>query len=527
MEPKKILNNSADILLETVTEFCDAVCSTLGPGGRTVIIANSDGDIPHVTKDGVTVSESIRYADPTKQAIVSLIKESARKTAAAVGDGTTTSTLLTKTMVTEGLNAMNICDSIKAFLEYFDEAISDVVEYLEDTKTLINKDSELLHSVITISSNNDQEVIDLVNKAVKSAGVDGIINVEATDNLVSDVTITNGASLDTKVYTKVKSEKADTNIVLIEGPISDIYQIEQILRQASASKQPYIVIAKEFSVDVQRVVDINRSRSFADITLVEAEGFSSYRLEILRDIASITGATILSIDGSTSTLLRDYSVDHNGLVEKAIIGPNELILFPFEDKITSEVEKLVKELKAAYNDVKLDANSAASTHFKRRLSKYSSVATIKVGGTTQAEVIEKKDRVDDAVCAVSAAVNGGVLPGGGMALYYAGRFMESKRQATMSFDQQSALAVVISACYIPVRVLCSNAGIDWDKYSSDPKFADNETTVLDIDSLEIGDAFTLGIIDPALVAINAMINASSVTKTLIKSKVIIIPDNNG
>jgi len=526
MESKQIIKNSADIVIETVREFCDAVCSTLGPGGRTVIIANGDGDIPHVTKDGVTVSESIKYADATKQAIISLIKESARKTAIAVGDGTTTSTLLVKNMVIDGLTALNICDSTKAFLEFFDEAISDVVEYLEDTKTIINKDSDLLHSIITISSNNDQEVIELVNKAVKSAGVDGIINVETTDNLVSEVIITNGASLDTKVYTKTKSEKTDVNIVLIEGPVSDIYQIEQVLRQASVSKQPYIVIAKEFSADVQRVVDINRSRSFADITLAEAEGFSSYRLEILRDIASITGATILSIDGSTSTLVRDYSVIHNGLVEKAIIGPNELILFPFEDKITPEVEKLVKELKIAYNEVRLDANSAPGTHLKRRLSKYSSVATIKVGGATQAEVIEKKDRVDDAVCAVSAAVNGGVLPGGGMALYYAGQFMKSKVRDDMSFDAKSALSIVVNACVAPVQMLCSNAGIDWSKYADDPRFSDSETTVLDIDSLEIGDAFTLGIIDPALVAINAMINASSVTKTLIKSKVIIIPDNN-
>lgn len=527
MEPKKIVKNSAEIVLETVTEFCDAVCSTLGPGGRTVIIADSDGDIPHVTKDGVTVSESIKYSDPTKQAIVSLIKESARKTATAVGDGTTTSTLLVKHMISNGLNAISICDSAKAFIDYFDEAISDVIEYLEDTKTIIDKDSDLLTSVITISSNNDQEVIDLVNKAVKSAGVDGIINVESTDSLISEVTTTNGASLDTRVFTKSKSEKTETGIILIEGPISDVYQIEHILRHIRTTNQPFIIIAKEFSDTVQRVIDVNKSRSFIDVTLAEAEGFSSYRLEILRDIAAITGATILSVDGSTSTLLRDYLPMHTGVVEKAIISPNEIILFPFEDKITPETDKLVKELKAAYNEVKLDANSAPGTHIKRRLSKYSSVATIRVGGATQAEVAEKKDRVDDAVCAVSAAVNGGVLPGGGMALYYAGQFMKSKLTDDLPFDKKSALSVVIDACTAPIKTLCGNAGVDWDKYSSNPLFKDSETTVLDLDSLEVGDAFTLGIIDPALVAINAITNASSVTKTLLKSKVIIIPENNG
>lgn len=531
MENKKIVSDSGSLILNTVVEFCDAVCSTLGPGGRTVIIA---ADTPHVTKDGVTVSESIRYADPAKNAIVDLIKESARKTAQSVGDGTTTSTLLVKEMVASSFAALGKEPSRKAFLDVLDETISDVVEYLEDTKTTIEKDSELLESIISISSNRDSEVIELVNKAVKAAGVDGIINVESTDNLISTVDITSGASLDTRVFTRSKSEKELPYIVLIEGPVTDVYQMQPILVAAaqysvsSSNRRPFIVIAKEFSQEVQRVVEINKTRNSLDVTLAEAEGFSSYRLEILRDIAMLTGATIMSVDGSLKEHIRDMSTSWFGQVEKAIIGPNEIILFPFEDKYTPEVDALVKGLKIAYNEVKLDPNSAPGTHLRRRLSKFSSVATIKVGGATQAEVIEKKDRIDDAVCAVSAAVNGGVLPGGGMALYYAARFIRrNKYREDLPDIVKAAIRVVINACSAPIYTLCKNAGIDWFTYSSNEAFKESENMVLDIDTLEVGDAFKLGIIDPALVAINAVTNAASVTKTLIKSKVIIIPDTNG
>ena len=516
--------NIDSVLKDTVDEFCGAVCSTLGPGGKTVIIAD---DQPHVTKDGVTVSENIYYSDPAKNAIVSLIKEAARKTAHSVGDGTTTSTLLVKSFIDYGSLALQTCKSQKDFFDAFDEAISDVIEYLEDSKISIDKDSSILSSVISISSNGDQEVIDLVNKAVKAAGADGVINVETSDNLVSTVESTNGASLDTKVYTNGKFEKGVTSIILIEGPVADVHQIEPILRVASQTKQPHIIIAKEFGQDVQRVININNTRNSLDVTLVEAEGFSLYRLELLRDIAAVTGATILSVDGSTSVNLRDYSSAHNGTVEKALISPNELILFPFEDKYNEETDKLVNKLKAEYNQVKLDENSAPASHLKRRLAKYSSIATISVGGATQAEVKEKKDRVDDAVCAVSAAVNGGVLPGGGMALFYAGRFLHSKSRKMMKADEQAAINVVIDTCLTPISFLCVNAGVDWENEVKNPAFNASENTVLDLNTMKVGDAFELGIIDPALVAINAIVNASSVAKTLLKSKVIIIPEDNG
>lgn len=520
----KIINNAEDIIIETISEFCGAVCSTLGPGGKNVIISTGEV-VPHVTKDGVTVSESIHYADPAKEAIISLIKESARKTASTVGDGTTTSTLLVKALVISGMSALKQVSSRKVFMDALENTLDDVKEYLEDMKVMIDKDSELLKSVISISSNSDAEVTKLVSEAVKHAGADGIINVEATDEIISEVITTKGASLDTRVLTSATGEYTTSNIVLIEGAIKEVFEIEAILQYAARTGTPIVIIAKEFSESVIKVVNVNNGRGKLQIVLAEAEGFSTFRMEILKDLGFLTGADIISTDGSTSHSLKGFNADNVGTVEKVIFNKHELILFPFEDKYTEEVDKLTESLKATYNEVKLDPNSARASHIKRRLSKYATVATIRVGGVTEGEVKEKKDRVDDAVCAVSAAVNGGVLPGGGMALYNAGQFLKnSKLKPDMNPDEGKAINVIIHACSAPISTLCSNAGIDWSIYCANEQLMQSENNVLDINELVIGDAFALGIIDPALVPINAILNAASVTKTLLKSKVIIIPD---
>ncbi len=526
MGTNRIINNTEEIIIETVLEFCNAVCSTLGPGGKNVIIVTGNS-VPHVTKDGVTVSESIHYNDPAKEAIVSLIKESARKTATTVGDGTTTSTLLVGSLVMAGLQALQTVKSKKDFFDAFEMAIDDITEYLDNTKLMIEKDSELLKSVISISSNGDSEVIKLVSEAVKHAGADGIINVEATDEVTSTVVTTNGASLETRVLTNINAENEPSSVVLIDGAVKEVFEIEAILQSASKSKVPVIIIAKEFSENVIKVVNINNGRNMLRVVLAEAEGFATFRTEILKDIAYLTSADILSIDGSTQHSLKGFGTDNYGTVEKFIAGKNELILFPFEDKYTEELDIKVALLKQEYNNVKLDPNSAPATHLKRRLSKYATVATIKVGGVTEAEVKEKKDRVDDSVCAVSAAVNGGVLPGGGMALYNAGKSLLANKQGTdMTGDEVAAIRIIVTACSAPIITLCSNAGVDWKDYCDKPELQDNENFVLDINELKVGDAFELGIIDPALVPINAILNAASVTKTLLKSKVIIIPDTD-
>lgn len=521
----EIKNITQDGAFDKAFEFCKAVYSTMGPGGRNVIIETGEV-LPLVTKDGVTVAESINYGDPMDRALTNLIKEAARKTATEVGDGTTTSILLTERMLSLGdyyLNKGGIKNK-REFFDTIDEAVMLITDYLNDSTIQVEGNIDILKSIVKISSNSDKEITNLIMQAVEKAGADGIINVKPSDDMISSIEIASGASIDSTIYVDAIGESQKALIVLIEGAVTDIHQILPILQHAGelGPTMPVIIVAKEFKEDVLKIIKVNILQKRMFVIPVLAEGFGSNRLEILSDLSLITDAVILSTDNSTGLDTKAYIPNHAGTVTNVNYTQSELVFTPTTEIIPEVYESTVESLKEAYREAKTNIDTSKSSHIKRRLSKFSNVATITVGGTTKGEMLEREARITDAVCAVSAAMSGGVVPGGGRALQCATKVLEVKIKEEEDKSRIDAFKLMYNVCMAPIIVLCENLGVDWEDFKNNPEFID-EKVVLDMINLVPVDAYKEGILDPVLVPVNALKNAVSVAKTILRSQVMVVP----
>jgi chaperonin GroEL len=530
--PKQITQLSDNnFLTTTVKEFCAPVVSTLGPGGCTVIITDDSNPVPHVTKDGVTVAESIFFKDQRKQAIASLIKEAARKTASAVGDGTTTSIVLAEAMIIQGAKELTLVNNKKEFFDGFDSAVEKVVDYLTESSVQITKDSNLLSSVVRISSNNDERVVKTIMSAVKEAGADGIVNVELHESLSTIIDAKGGASLESKaiidnnkLWERTNVTSDDICLLLVSGSLKHVYEVKNLIIQLSRAGYPTVIIAKEFSDEVVSNFMINNQRRQTDVVLVEAEGFArESRLEILEDLATIFDVPVYSLDGSTGNYLSDYVPEPCLKLSKAIIKPSETILFRIEGFLDDEAQDRYNSLLKDYAEFKLSEgvkDPGTLRHLQRRMAKYNVVATIKVGASTKAEAVEIKDRIDDSLAAIAAAVNGGIIQGGGIALVRASLLLESANIDALSESEQIGYTLVQQACLAPFKTLSKNVGIvpDAETFNDDLLV---ETNVFDFKTCKMVNWLTAGIIDPTLVPVTALLNAASVAKTILKSNSII------
>jgi chaperonin GroEL len=522
----KTFENSIEQFKEVVTLFTDTVSSTLGPGGKTVIIHQDDAVVPHVTKDGVTVAESIHFSDKYKESIVSLLKESARKTAKDVGDGTTTSTLLSGTMISSGLEALPKLKNRRQFFAGMNSMCDHVVDYLEDSKRIIVDDKDAIKNIIKISSNNDEKIVELLGNIVDDIGPDGLINVEFADSNDLSIEIADGASIEGRSLTIDVGDctMSDSYVLLVEGAISNVYDLEPVLRYlASIKGHSAIVIAKEFSETVTRTVRVNNSKGVLNMHLVEAEGFGINRMDILKDLSNITKAEVISTNGSTDKLLREFDSSMFGTASKVVVTPKSTTLLPNSDVLTANqvvIDSTIKSLKEAILNGLTDEGSIRN--IKRRLSKYTKVATIRVGGNTEAEATETKDRVEDAVCAITAAVNGGIIPGAGSTLYIAACALEGLLENADDVDYIRGATVLLGACKQPIQKMLENAGFD---VGSMPLKDLTDTQTIDINTGVIVDAYKSGIIDPVMSSKKAVVNAVTICKTLLDSSSVIIQED--
>lgn len=489
-------NRELEIALDS---YCGAVASTMGPGGRTVII-NRGGDVPVVTKDGVTVSESIFYENPLIQDYVELLKEAARKTAKDVGDGTTTSTVLAKSFI------RNMYEFNASELESFEELVDRLLEVLNEITIPVNGNMELLKAIVDISSNGDKEMTDLIMEAVEVAGADGLIDVEMVEESISNVKVAGGSQINSLAHVRDVHELMNPIVLLNEGAVKSGAEIKNIIKLAFAKKQPVVLIAKEFSKEVIAIADKNRARKAgADLYLVEAEGFGDNRLHILEDLAQITGTRVYSTDGSTVLPLSEAHLDpQTEYITKAVVRKDETILLPNYDVKTTFAEK-IEQLIASKSHP--DAPYGIEAMVKRRLTKFSTTAVIRVGGITRAATEEKKDRVDDAVRAVAAAVTGGVLPGGGVTIPRVGNAITKGLKGNY-------VNRFIEVCNAPRTQLLANMGLD----ILPTKGNIESTQTHNLRTMDEVDAVKFGIVDPALVTIHALQNAFAVAKTVVNSK---------
>ena len=498
-------------LIATLNEISDTVSSTLGPNGKTCILYNGN-EIPHVTKDGVTVAEFIHFKDHFQEAINKIIKETARKTGEKVGDGTTTSILLACELTKQILNKEG---DIKTNLNEVESSIQEVIKNIQkDTVTLdIFNDNtiDILQSIVHLSSNGDSEITDIIIDTLNTIGADGIIDVVLSNNELTFVDTHEGILIEAPAHI-IKTFNVDNPLVtLVSSRIEKVHEIKSCMELSLSvyqkSKRSVIIIAKEFSKEVQDIVTINNINNKFSMFLVESDGFAFNMFEILDDMASLLDCKILSTDNSSPFGLQNIEISHfSTKVKSAVISPNQTIL-QGDNFITSEnvntKNNLSKELNKLKNSGENKLNEIAN--LKKRLNKFTKSATIFVGGFTDAEKAEKKDRVDDAVKALESAINGGVIAGGGYSLFKASEKVKSD--------------IVKDVCRIPAKLLSQNIDINiFDVFKL--------KKVMDFNTKKIGEAFDLGILDPAKVSVKALQQAMVIVRLLLNTHSIIIPDIN-
>lgn len=493
-------------LTTTLLEISDTITKTMGPTGKTCILFDGQG-IPHVTKDGVTVSEFLTFKDPFKQAINLIVKETARKTGVEVGDGTTTSILLACSLI------LGMLKHSTATLSRIGEDIPLLIEYIKSNKVDLDMTDEktvgILKSIITISSNNDKEIIDLLVDTIETIGVDGLVDVVVSQNNATTVDVRDGILLESTAHVLQTVELESTGIILVSGKVEKVHQLMSAMQIAQNSynaspSMPIIVIADEFSLEVQNTILANNRQEKFKMYLVESDGFGLNNLDILDDMALLLECGIVSTDNNTPVTLQDITPKEVGIVDGAIIARSNTVLYK-EGMMTEEVLDIRDGIIQKINDIKRVGEEKVGEirHLEKRLTKFSKSATIKVGGLTDVEKMEKKDRVDDAVSAMYAAIRGGVVPGGGYMLYKAGKELNGQIHS-----------VIKNLTAVPAATLTK---LNFKLVFDDEKVINYRTT-------EVGDPFVLGILDPADVQIKALEQAYAITKTILGSSTILIPE---
>ena len=507
-------------MLKGVNILADAVKTTLGPKGRNVVIDKSFG-APRITKDGVTVAKEIELEDKFENMGAQMVKEVASRTNDTAGDGTTTATVLAQAIVREGLKSVAAGMNPMDLKRGIDLAVSKVVEQIKANSRPVNGTEEVAQ-VGTISANGETEIGQQIADAMQKVGNEGVITVEENKGLETETDVVEGMQFDRgylSPYFVTNSEKMiaeleDPMILIHEKKLSSLQPMVPLLESVIQSQKPLLIIAEDVDGEALATLVVNKLRGGLKIAAVKAPGFGDRRKAMLQDIAILTGGQVISED--LGMKLENVTMDMLGTAKKISIDKdNTTIVDGSGDK--AEIEARVSQIKAQIEETSSDYDREK---LQERLAKLAGgVAVIRVGGATEVEVKERKDRVDDALNATRAAVQEGIVVGGGVALVQAGKALEGLQGANS--DQEAGIAIIRRALEAPLRQIADNAGVDGAvvagkiRESNDPNFGFNAQ------SEEYGDLFKFGVIDPAKVTRTALEDAASVAGLLITTEAMI------
>ena len=510
-EARKQLYKGLDVAAE-------AVGCTLGPRGKTVLIQR-DGQAPLVTKDGVTVSKSIRLKDPVERMGAELIQESASQTNEVAGDGTTTATVLTQAMVREGLKLLEAGFSAKELCSGLERACARVdAELVLAAKQLTT--SEEIAQVGTISSNGDTVIGQLIAQAMDRVGRDGVITVEDAKGMSTTLEVVEGMQFDRgylSPYFVTNPERMvatypDAVVLVTDKKLSSLRELIPMLEQVVQAQKALLIIADDVEGEALQGLVLNRVKSQLPVVAIKAPGYGQHRDELLKDICTLTGATLVS--SSTGVGLAE-AAKVLGKVKKFVVDAKSTILVG-TGATKDGVDKHVTDLRVQLEDVTLGNEEV--TKLKTRIAKLAGgVAIVRVGGATEVEMVERKYRIEDALNATRAAAEEGIVPGGGMALVNAYRTLGGVKAGVVSKEEAMGAAVVMKACLAPLRRIVENAG-------QSPDVVLNELERLHKNDLAHGynaatglyeDLVFTGVIDPVKVTRTALKHAASVAITFL------------
>jgi chaperonin GroEL len=520
MSKQVILGSEARTnLVKGIDTLADAVISTLGPNGRNVVIANDQG-VPQSTKDGVTVAKSITLKDPNQELGVQLVKQAAIKTAEKAGDGTTTSTLLAREMIKAGLTALNNNENAVQIKRDIDSTVSEVVSNLKNNISEDISGEEQLEQIATISANNDNEVGKLIATAIDKVGMEGVVHIEESRTGETYLETVEGLQFERGYKSPYFVTNNNTMTATLDNPliliadqkITQVKELLPVLEAVSAQAKSLLIIAEDIDNEALATLIVNKMRGTMKVCAVKAPDFGDRRKLVLEDIAITTGGQVF--DKQKGMKLDKFSWDWFGEARVVTVEKEKTTIVDGKGGIES-IEARIEELQ---QQIEQATTPFETEKLQERLAKFvGGVAIIHVGGNTETEMKEKKDRVDDALHATKAAIEEGIVPGGGTALLYASNGLKA---------DTTGAQIVVEACAIPFNQILVNAGFDNVKgqiLADQLCNSGNDAWAgFNIKTDKVVDMKKAGIIDPTKVARTALENAASVAGTVLLTECTVV-----
>jgi chaperonin GroEL len=504
-------------MLKGVDTLANAVKVTLGPKGRNVVIEKSFG-APRTTKDGVSVAKEIELSDKFENMGAQMVREVASKTNDAAGDGTTTATVLAQAIVREGMKSVAAGMNPMDLKRGVEKAVAAVVAHVKDASTPI-KGSEEIAQVGTISANGEKEIGEMIAQAMEKVGNEGVITVEEAKSLATELDVVEGMQFDRGYLSpyfitdadKMQAELEDPYVLLFDKKLSSLQAMLPVLEAVVQSSRPLLIIAEDIEGEALATLVVNKLRGGLKIAAVKAPGFGDRRKAMLEDIAILTGGTVISED--IGIKLENVTLDMLGTAKRVTITKDDTtIVDGAGDK--ADIEARVGQIRRQIEDSSSDYDKEK---LQERLAKLAGgVAVIKVGGATEMEVKERKDRVDDALNATRAAVEEGIVPGGGVALLKASKALDGLKGDNT--DQTQGIGIIARAVQAPIRQIATNAGVEGSIVVGKVLENDSATFGYNAQTEEYGDMLAFGVIDPAKVVRHALQDAASIAALMITTE---------
>ena len=519
--------DARDALKRGIDKLADAVAVTLGPKGRNVIINKSFGS-PHITKDGVSVAKEIVLQDPVENIGAQILKEVASKTADQAGDGTTTATVLARAIITAGLKNVAAGANPMDLKRGIDKAVIEVVKHLQSQSIPVDNNIDTIEQVATISANNDSVIGKLIAEAMAKVKKEGVITVEEAKGTETTVEVVEGMQFDKGYVSPYFITHSDKMQVILENPyillvnkkISTIKEVLPILESVLQSGRQLLIIAEDVEGEALSALVVNKLRGSLKIAAVKAPGFGDKRKDMLQDIAALTGATVVSEDAGHK--LEDVDISFLGQAGKVTVAKDHTTIVDGsgdKDDILARVEQIKNQIEYTTSDYDRDK-------LQERLAKLAGgVAVLYVGAASEVEMKEKKDRVDDALSATRAAVEEGIIPGGGTGYVRAAAALESLKGS--NDDETTGIQIIRRAIEEPLRQIASNGGVEGAVVLE--RIKETKGNVGYNARLNIyEDLIAAGVIDPTKVSRVALENAASVAGMILTTECVIsdIPEEN-
>ena len=517
----KFNTDARDLMKRGVDQLADAVKVTLGPKGRNVVIEKKFG-APQITKDGVTVAKEIELEDKFENTGAQLVKSVASKTGDDAGDGTTTATILTQAIVTEGLKNVTAGANPMDLKRGIDKAVKAVVKHIETVAEKVDDNYDKIEQVATVSANNDPEIGKLLADAMRKVSKDGVITIEESKSRDTSIGVVEGMQFDRgylSVYFVTDAEKQECNmekplILLYDKKISNLKEFLPILQAAAESGRPLLIVAEDVDSEALTTLVVNRIRGAFKVCAVKAPGFGDRRKAMLEDIAVLTGGTVISEEKGLS--LEQATIDMLGTCDKVVVTKDNTTIV----NGAGQKEQIAERVAQIKREIENTTSSYDKEKLQERLAKLAGgVAVLYVGANSEVEMKEKKDRVDDALCATRAAIEEGVVAGGGTT--YIRALDALKTVKGDNADEQTGINIVARAIEEPLRQIVANAGGEGSVVvnkvlEGKGDFGYNARTE------QYEDMRKAGVIDPAKVARVALENAASIAGMFLTTECLIV-----